>query len=56
MADDLAQTRREIAARIDLFEQADTALLICVSANGMPWRAMAMFIAVRMFGWVRYRA
>lgn len=27
MADDLAQTRREIAARIDLFEQADTALL-----------------------------
>ena len=36
--------------------QADTALLICVSAHGMPWRAMAMFIAVRMFGWVRYRA
>lgn len=35
-------------------EQADTALLICVSAHGMPYRGMAMFIAVRLGGWVKY--
>lgn len=35
--------------------QADTALLICVSAAGMPWRAIAMFLAVRTFGWLHYR-
>ena len=35
--------------------QADIALLICVSAHGRPWRAIAMFIAVRIFGWLRYK-
>ena len=33
---------------------ADTRLLICVAAHGMPWRAVAMFIAVRCFGWLFY--
>lgn len=34
--------------------QADIALLICVAAQGMPWRAIAMFIGVRLFGWTQY--
>lgn len=36
-------------------KQADIALLICVAAQGMPWRAVVMFIAVRLFGWMHYR-
>lgn len=35
--------------------EADTRLLLCVSSRGMPWRAIAMFIAVRAFGWLRYQ-
>lgn len=35
--------------------EADTELLVCVAYRGMPWRAMAMFIAVRAFGWLFYR-
>jgi len=23
--------------------------------RGMPWRALAMFVAVRAFGWIFYR-
>jgi len=33
---------------------ADRRLLICVAQNGMPWRALAMFVAVRAFGLVFY--
>ena len=36
-------------------EQADAALLICVTAHGMPWRAIAMFVAVRLFGWLFFK-
>lgn len=35
--------------------QADVKLMTCVANNGMPWRAIAMFIAVRLFGWARYQ-
>lgn len=35
--------------------QADIALLICVAAQGMLWRAIAMFIMVRAFGWLHYK-
>lgn len=34
---------------------ADAALLICVTAHGMPWRAIAMFLFVRAFGWIFYQ-
>ena len=34
---------------------ADIDLLCCVAARGMPWRAIAMFIAVRLFGWMFYK-
>ena len=34
---------------------ADTRLLMCVASRGMPWRALAMFVAVRAFGWIFYR-
>lgn len=33
---------------------ADAALLICVTAHGMPWRGMLMFIFLRVFGWIYY--
>lgn len=35
---------------------ADIALLVCVANRGMPWRAIVMFIGVRLFGWAFYRA
>lgn len=34
---------------------ADIDLLLCVAARGMPWRAIAMFVAVRCFGWMLYK-
>lgn len=33
---------------------ADTRLLICVAAHGMPWRAVAMFLVLRLVGWARW--
>lgn len=35
--------------------EADKALYHCVKANGRPWRAMAMYGAVRALGWIFYR-
>jgi hypothetical protein len=34
--------------------EADRRLLMCVASHGMPWRAVAMFVAVRLFGWLWY--
>ena len=35
--------------------EADRRLLMCVAANGRPWRAILMFIFVRAFWWIFYR-
>jgi hypothetical protein len=35
--------------------EADTLLLLCVAEAGRPWRACAMFIVCRLFGWIFYR-
>lgn len=34
---------------------ADLHLMICVARRGMPYRAMLLYIAVRMFGWLFYK-
>jgi hypothetical protein len=34
---------------------ADILLLLCVAERGMPWRAIVMFILVRLFGWMFYK-
>lgn len=35
--------------------EADIRIMVCVAQNGHPWRAIAMFVAVRLFGWMFYR-
>lgn len=35
--------------------EADIRLMVCVAQHGHPWRAIAMFMAVRAFGWAFYK-
>jgi len=49
---DLAYSKTSTMPRM----HAATDLLLCVAMQDMPWRAIAMFIVVRAFGWIRYKA